>query len=199
MATLQQIQQALFQCLADLPQQIGTLAVNFSKQRFVEQNWHDTTPEPWTPRRHLRRGGKRRQNGAILVDSGRLKRSIRIVAVTPTSVTIGTDVPYAQIHNDGFEGEVNVKAHPYHVKERTEKVKRHKRDQKIKYKDGTEKVKKVTVKAHKRHVKAHTRNIKAHTRNMKMPRRRFLGSSAELEKQIMELIMSEINAAISNL
>jgi len=185
MATLQQIQQALFLCLADLPQQIGTLAVNFSKQRFVEQNWHDTAPEPWTPRRHLRRGGKRRQNGAILVDSGRLKRSIRIVAVTPTSVTIGTDVPYAQIHNDGFNGSQSVRAH-------TQRVKEHQRKQKVKGKKGKWKTKKVTV-------KAHTRNIKAHTRNMKMPRRRFLGSSAELEKQIMELIMSEINAAISNL
>jgi phage gpG-like protein len=119
------------------------------------------------------------------VDSGRLKRSIRIVAVTPTSVTIGTDVPYAQIHNDGFNGSQSVRAH-------TQRVKEHQRKQKVKGKKGKWKTKKVTV-------KAHTRNIKAHTRNMKMPRRRFLGSSAELEKQIMELIMSEINAAISNL
>lgn len=185
MATLQQIQQALFQCLADLPQQIGTLAVNFSKQRFVEQNWHDTAPEPWTPRRHLRRGCKRRQNGAILVDSGRLKRSIRIVAVTPTSVTIGTDVPYAQIHNDGANSLQAVKAHKKHIRS-------FRRKQKIRYKDGKVKVKTVTV-------RAHTRKSEAHIRLMKMPRRRFLGSSAELEKQIMELIMSEINAAIANL
>ena len=185
MATLQQIERALFQCIADLPEQIGMLAVNFSKQRFVEQNWHDTSPEAWEPRRRLRRGGKRRQNGAILVDSGRLKRSIRVISVTPTSVTIGTDVPYAQIHNDGFNGSQSVRAHK-------ENVKAHRRKQKVKGKNGKWKTKTVTV-------KAHTRKIGAHTRNMKMPRRRFLGESAELERQIADFITSEIQSALSNL
>ena len=182
MSSLQQIERALSACLADLPQQIGMLAVNFSKQRFVDQAWHDTNLEPWAKRKHLRRGGEARQKGAVLVDSGRLKRSIRIVAVTPTSVTIGTDVPYAQIHNDGFKGTQQVKAH-------SENVKGHKRKQKVKGKNGKTKTKTVTVKAHIRH-------IKAHTRNMNMPRRRFLGESAELERLITEFILGEIQSAI---
>ena len=92
-----------------MPARVGTCAVNFSKQRFVQQNWHDTTPEPWKPRSRTRRGGERRQSGAILVDSGRLKRSIRVVSADSNRVIIGTDVPYAEIHNEGLDGEVSVR------------------------------------------------------------------------------------------
>ena len=189
---------ALAECIGDLPRMVGTEAVNFSKERFVQQNWYDTAPIPWPKRKHDRRGGEKRQQGAVLVDSGRLKRSIRIVSVSPSAVVIGTDVPYAQMHNDGFKGEENVKAHPYHVKARTEKVKEHQRKMKIKYKDGTEKEKTVTVKAHKRHVKAHIKNIGEHTRKMDMPRRRFLGESAELNRRIEKLITDTFVEAIKN-
>ena len=198
MATLKEIEKALLEMFNGLPQQIGMLAVNFSKQRFVAQAWHDTAVEPWEKRKRPRRGGKKRQQGAVLVDSGRLKRSIRIVAVTPTSVTIGTDVPYAQIHNDGYKGTQQVKAHTENVKGHTENVKEHKRNQKVKYKNGKTKTKIVNVKAHIRHVKAHIRHVKAHPRNMNMPRRRFLGESAELERQITEFILGEIQSAIDN-
>ena len=179
------ILESLTNCIRELPRMVGLEAVNFSKERFVQQNWFDAAPIPWEPRRRLRRGGKKRQNGAILVDSGRLKRSIRVISVTPTSVTIGTDVPYAQIHNDGFNGSQSVRAHK-------ENVKAHRRKQKVKGKNGKWKTKTVTV-------KAHTRKIGAHTRNMKMPRRRFLGESAELERQIADFITSEIQSALSNL
>ena len=37
METLQKLAAAFDKIAADLPQQIGTLAVNFSKQRFVSQ------------------------------------------------------------------------------------------------------------------------------------------------------------------
>ena len=94
-----------------LPARVATCAVNFSKQRFVDQNWHDTTPEPWKPRSGKRRGGVKRQSGAILVDSGRLKRSIRVISADSNRVVIGTDVPYAEIHNEGLDGEVNVRQH----------------------------------------------------------------------------------------
>lgn len=94
-----------------LPARVATCAVNFSKQRFVQQNWHDTTPEPWKPRSAKRRGGEKRQNGAILVDSGHLKRSIRVISANPNRVVIGTDVPYAEMHNEGLDGQVNVCQH----------------------------------------------------------------------------------------
>lgn len=98
-------------CINMLPQRVATLAVNFSKERFVKQNWHDEHAEPWQKRKHNRRGGANRQRGAVLVDSGRLKRSIRIVSVSKDRIVIGTDVPYAEIHNEGFEGLQNVRSH----------------------------------------------------------------------------------------
>ena len=174
---------ALAECVSGLPRMVGLEAVNFSKERFVEQNWHDTTPIPWELRRRLRRGGKARQNGAVLVDSGRLKRSIRIVSTTPDSVTIGTDVPYAQIHNEGFKGVENVRAHK-------QKVKQHKRKIKVKTKKGGTKTKSVTV-------QAHTRKVAAHKRNVDIPRRQFLGKSEELEQRIEKVIVDALQDAIN--
>ena len=111
-----------------MPARVGTCAVNFSKQRFVQQNWHDTTPEPWKPRSRTRRGGERRQSGAILVDSGRLKRSIRVVSADSNRVIIDTDVPYAEIHNEGLDGEVSVRKHSRRSRKgRLHIVKAHKR------------------------------------------------------------------------
>lgn len=111
-----------------MPARVGTCAVNFSKQRFVQQNWHDTTPEPWKPRSRTRHGGERRQSGAILVDSGRLKRSIRVVSADSNRVIIGTDVPYAEIHNEGLDGEVSVRKHSRRSRKgRLHIVKAHKR------------------------------------------------------------------------
>lgn len=98
-------------CINQLPARVATLAVNFSKERFVEQNWHDESAEPWEKRRGRRRGGKKRQGGAVLVDSGRLKRSIRVISAKKDRIVIGTDVPYAEMHNEGYEGRQNVRTH----------------------------------------------------------------------------------------
>jgi phage gpG-like protein len=97
----------------ELPRIIATEAVNFSKERFRAQNWVDFATEPWRPRKTVKGVSRRRSRRAILVDTGRLRRSIRVVSVSSEAVVIGTDVPYAQAHNDGFSGTVkqNVKAH----------------------------------------------------------------------------------------
>ncbi|MDR1865978.1 MAG: phage virion morphogenesis protein [Bacteroidales bacterium] len=145
-----------------LPAKVATAAVNFSKSRFVKQNWHDQSPEPWEKRRRDRRGGKKRQKGAVLVDSGRLKRSIRIVSISRERVVTGTDVPYARIHNDGLDGAVQVRKH------------------------------------NRRSRKGNVYGVKAHTRKVKMPRRRFLGDSAELARQLENLMADEIKNAIEN-
>lgn len=84
--------------------------VNFSKERFVRQNWVDANTEPWKKRKPRKRT-KRVEKGATLVRSARLKRSIRKLHVSREVITVGTDVPYAKIHNQGFRGTVNVKAH----------------------------------------------------------------------------------------
>lgn len=96
--------------ISALPNKIATEAVNFSKERFVQQNWVDTNTQPWAKRK-TSRGSSRRSSGAVLVDSGRLKRSIRKIMVSQSVIIIGTDVPYAQAHNDGFRGRKQVKSY----------------------------------------------------------------------------------------
>ena len=149
-----------------LPARAATEAVNFSKERFRAQNWIDSHTQPWKRRKATRGESNRRSGRAILVDTGRLRRSIRKISVTNTSATIGTDVPYAQAHNDGFRGKVN------------QRVRAHSRK---------------TAKGKTSNVKAHSRTI-----NINIPRRRFIGSSAQLVKNIERMMTLEIKRAINN-
>lgn len=67
---------------------------------------------PWAPRK-AKQHGRTRKDGhrdrrykvpkgrAILVQTGRLRRSIRMVSSTATTATVGTDVPYAQPLQEG--------------------------------------------------------------------------------------------------
>jgi phage gpG-like protein len=92
---------------AKLPQRAATLAVNFSKDRFRAKNWIDYRTEVWPQRKRPERGKRR----GLLIQSGRLRRSVRKVIVTNDYAIIGTDVPYAQAHNEGFRGTVTVPTH----------------------------------------------------------------------------------------
>lgn len=114
-------------------------AVNFSKERFVRKNWVDKSPEAWKARKpspewHSEGQKKAASRGSLMIKSGRLKRSIRKIAVTRNSVTIGTDVPYAAAHNEGaiINQNVNIKSHTRKRKGRTSTVKAHKRSRKVK-------------------------------------------------------------------
>ena len=151
-----------------LPRMAGVVAVNFSKERFRSQNWLDNSTEPWQSRKRKIKGKR-----GTLIKSGRLKRSIRLVRVTPNSATIGSDVPYAQIHNEG--GRVNV----------TQSVTTHTRKAHSRRRNG----RKETVKEHT--VKAHSRKV-----NFIMPRRQFMGTSAVLNKKIERTLTAEIMRAL---
>lgn len=171
--------QRLRQTLLTLPIKVGDTAVLFSKQRFREQSWVDYATEPWKRRKT---GAKRNTGRAILMSTGRLRRSIRIMRTTRDSVTIGSDVPYARVHNEGFMGIVGVKGHT-----RTKWVK-------TKIETG-----KLTPKGNKSMRTMTTAGgeytVKAHNRKMNMPRRQFMGSSKVLDKQVTRLITAEIMKA----
>lgn len=96
-----------------LPTQLGAESVRFSKERFVQQNWMDNSTESWKKRNTLSGESKRRRSRHTLVDTGNLKKSIRVIGVSQNHVLIGTEVPYAQIHNEGgkIQGTQKVKAH----------------------------------------------------------------------------------------
>lgn len=150
--------------VSQLPRRAAVLAVAFSKQRFRDQAWVDNSTEVWKKRaKGWKTESRKRQGRAILVDTGRLKRSIRTVSVDDSRAIIGTDVPYARAHNDGFRGQVTQQVRGF-------------------------------TRAGKRgshHVRAHSRK-----RNVTLPRRRFLGTSAILDKQLTRMMTAEIIRAI---
>lgn len=122
----------------NFPTMAGIEAVNFSKERFVRKNWLDRSPAAWKARKpspewHSEAQKKAAARGSLMVKSGRLKRSIRVIKVTPNSVTIGTDVPYAEPHNEGavINQVVNVKSFSRKRKGRSETVKAHRRKRKM--------------------------------------------------------------------
>ena len=155
--------------------QIGVIAVNFSKERFVQKNWLSNKRESWQAR-------KRPARGSILVRSGRLKRSVRKISQGNYYVYIGTDVPYAQIHNEG--GEIN----------KTVTVKAYSRRNTARARSER------TGRKLKKRIETGQSNVKAHTRkmNIKMPKRQYLGESAILNRRIERHLSKELDREISN-
>lgn len=176
----------LSKAIDTLPRKAAQFAVNFSKQRFRDQAWVDNGTEPWKKRKPgWKTESRKRQGRAVLVDTGRLRRSIRVIYVDEYRAVIGTDVPYARAHNDGFRGRVtqNVRTHMRQAKGGGKKG----RDEKGRYLKATPKT-------------AGTIRVSAYTRNIRqnIPRRRFIGTSAILDKQLTRMMQAEIQNAIKN-
>ncbi len=164
--------------------------VAFTKQRFQQQAWIDNGTEAWQRRSRRKpwtNKGKARSNAgrALLIQSGRLRRSIRIINTTSNSVTIGSDTPYARLHNDGgrVTGTQHVRAFVRMNKKRdgvaAQKMREGKKSSRIKWVKNSSGIS---------HVKAHTRKM-----DYRMPRRRFMGESRYLSMQISRMIAAEIN------
>ncbi len=90
---------------------MGTDAKNHFVKSFRNQGFEDQTIERWKPRKgEFVYGGiarvrkKSTSSRAILVKSGDLRRSIKVISKRYHSITLGSDLPYAQIHNDGLMG-----------------------------------------------------------------------------------------------
>lgn len=114
------------------PEGAAIEAENFSNERFVRKNWVDKAAVPWEKAANVpdwvpKKWQKKR--GSLMVDSSILKNSVRTIVTTKNSVTIGTGVIYAQIHNEGgtINQTLNIKAHSRKRKGRSENVKAHQR------------------------------------------------------------------------
>jgi phage gpG-like protein len=169
--------EALNRVFTTMPAKIGTLAVNFSKERFREKNWINATAQPWQPlsRKRKSRTGKARKSQSILVDTGRLAHSIRKIYADQNLIIIATDVPYAQLHNEG--GRIT----------KSVEVRKHARREFQRKSNG----KKSTVKAHT--VRAHMRKM-----NLNIPARKFMGESEELNRRIIQLVDNEFQNALNS-
>jgi phage gpG-like protein len=81
-----------------LPDEVSTIAVNEFKNNFRQGGWRQGSgTTKWKPLAKQKKGKKK---GAVLVASGRLKRSLR---KQPDFIyaRVVTNVPYAKIHNEG--------------------------------------------------------------------------------------------------
>lgn len=148
-----------------VPRMVGRIAVNFYKDSFKRQGYIDTRYSRWEARKRPDRGR------ATLVKSGRLRRSIRVIRVTPKSVSVGSSVPYAAIHN--FGGTINHPGgSPYLFIgnrmvfiRKTTAAKREEQGKPVKY-----------TKPHQ----------------IKIPRRQFMGASELLNKRIIRHITNGV-------
>lgn len=74
------------------------ITLRFIDDNFRAQGWEGNT---WP---------KSKENGTTLVDSGALRRGFN-TEKRAGEVRFYNTIPYGQAHNEGFEGEVTVKAH----------------------------------------------------------------------------------------
>jgi phage virion morphogenesis protein len=93
--------QKILKRLQTLHKVVANEVKNFSLESFERQGWISTTREKWKDRKFEPRSKTGR---AILVQTGALRRSIRILRSTMNEVVLragGSEAPYAFLHNYG--------------------------------------------------------------------------------------------------
>ena len=147
---------------------------NFERQAFFSEAWQ------------RRKSPARDKGRAILTDTGQLRRSIKS-RTTDNSVIFYTDLPYAAIHNDG--GEIVV----------TQRMKRffwHKYYEATgsfgRKKDGSPRNDKRTIQLSSEADFWKFLALKKAGTTIRIPRRRFLGTSPEVEQAVRRIIEENI-------
>lgn len=100
---------------------VAETATEEFKQSFKRKSFDGN---PWKEAKNPR------ANGSLLIDSGALVNSVRPAVVSPERVVISAGnekVAYAQVHNEGFNGTVNIPAHKRSTKRGDQQVKAHTR------------------------------------------------------------------------
>jgi phage gpG-like protein len=80
--------------------------VKHFKKSFQDEGFTDDVLEPWVDVSEKRKEQKRKKNGnlpPILTDTADLGNSIQ-GTITGRDITFGSDLPYAQRHNEGLAG-----------------------------------------------------------------------------------------------
>ena len=173
--------EALIKILHDAPREVGSMAVKHFKDNFVNQSFDG---KPWDKRKKDRAKDKGR---AILVKSGTLKRSIRIISADTKEIVIGTDVVYAQIHNEGG----TIVQPP-----RTESFLRNRNEENTFYKSGKNKGLAKGIKGRFRKGKTAGDGFSFKERTIKIPQRQFMGESVELTKKVDNWYETRIGIAL---
>ncbi|GAA4825516.1 phage virion morphogenesis protein [Algivirga pacifica] len=154
-----------------VPTIVGQTATNFYKERFRHQNWVDTGTEPWKPRKQNTWTKQNNRGKAILVQSGALKRSIRVISKSSKRVVVGSvNIPYAEVHNEGYRGPVKQRVKSFRRKAHTRTL-------------SNGEVRGFLP----QQVKAHSRTL-----HVNIPKRQYMGGSKVLDRRIERMIIHRI-------
>ena len=118
------ISDRISEIVAATPELVARIASQYSQDAFARKAFDGN---PWQQHSDPRR------RGSELVRSGNLRGSMR-VKIDPDRVTISFGdqrVGYAQVHNEGFDGEVVVPAHTRRTKRGEHQVREHTRRMRI--------------------------------------------------------------------
>lgn len=142
---------------------------NFERQSFFNEAWQ-------------RRKSPIRGDGHILVQSGALRRSITSTS-DENSITFRSTLPYAAIHNEGGEIKVTVRMKKYFWARYYEAV------------GGFGRKKNGSLRNDRRNARLSSEAdywkalaLMKVGSSVKIPRRRFIGTSPELEKAVTDII-----------
>lgn len=171
------IRQKYARLKSQLPAKASNIAVNEFKTNFVRGGYRVGMGmvRRWKLRKDT---GKRSQGRAILVGTGRLKRSLRAAPIAFYARVV-TNVPYAKAHNEGTNERVNVKAHT-RGRYSKNKVKRKGRNQTLTRRSGNS-------------------YVRAHKRKMNLPARPFMITTAPLLREINTMVSKEIDKLINSI
>lgn len=151
---------------------------NFERQAFFSEKWQ------------RRKSPIRNEGRAILTDTGQLRRSIKS-RTTENSITFYTDLPYASIHNEGGEIIVTEKMKKFFWHKYYEATGSYGRK-----KDGSRRNDKRTIQLSDEAEFWKFLALKKVGTTIRIPRRRFLGTSPEVENSVRSIIEENLNGYI---
>ncbi len=158
------------------PSRAGNMSLRFINGNFKAQGWQGSSFQKWK---------KNARNGTILVKSGRLRRGTTFTT-TPGIAHVVNNVPYAGVHNRGFNGTVQVKSHKRRIYE-ANKVATGRLT-----KTGKAQMKTV-------HSLKGSAQVKAHTRKMKIPKRQFMPENMTDSPVLANAIRREIERELKTI
>lgn len=145
------------------PSKAAKVALRFINGNFRAQGFQGVSFQKWKPNKRKR---------TILIKTGKL-RAATYYTSQPGQFTINNPLPYAKIHNEGFQGTVTVKAHS---RNKYSKTKVGRRTMTMKTGEST---------------------VKSHARRINMPRRQFIPTpsrpSPVLNNAILRMISKDLD------
>ncbi len=166
-----QVKANLAKTKATIIKKIANESESFFRKGFQQGGFTDASFKAWKPRK------SKKSSKPILVKTGRLRGSIRLQINSSVSAKLHTDVPYAEIHNEGGE------------------IQKHAQSRVISFTNvsGRSRFASTRTKKVRKSITHQSRSTFA-AHGITMPQRKFMGRSRTLDKRVEKLIQKELKA-----